>query len=67
MIPKAQRRHAQSIWVGIEIILANAAVQDLRLLVDFEDRGLVQFLENVTEAKHHDLVTDDQHAAVAIM
>ena len=67
MIPKFELGDAQALVVGVEIIGANAAVEDLGLLVDGEDLRLVQLLEDVAHAQDDDLVADDQDAAVAIV
>ncbi len=67
MVPQRQRRHAQALCVGVEIVGADAAVEHVGLLVDGEDLMFVEFLEDVAEAQHDDLVANDQHAPVAIM
>ena len=67
VVPQRQLGHAQALGVGLELIGADAAVEHVGLLVDGQDLRLVQLLEDVAHAQHHDLVADDQHAAVAIM
>ena len=59
--------HAHALRVRLELVRGDAAIEHLGLLVDAEDRRLVELLEDVAEAQHDDLVADDQHAPVAIM
>ena len=53
--------------VGLELIFADAAIDDVALLVDRQDLRLVQLLEDVAEAEHDDLVADDQHPPVGMV
>src|SRR5436190_1055581 len=59
--------HAGLGVVGLEIIFAYAAIDDVALAVDRQDLRLVELLEDVAKAQDDDLVADDQDAAVGMM
>src|SRR4029079_9039055 len=67
IIPEYKLRHAKALGVRLELICANAAIEDLGLLVDFQDLLLIELFQDVAHAQDNDLVTDDGNAPVAIM
>ena len=62
-----QLGHAELGVVGLELIFADAAIDDVARLVDRQDLRLVHLLEDVAQAQHHDLVADDQHPPVGMV
>ena len=51
MIPQRERRYAQAVRVLFEIVGANAAIEDVGLVVDVKDRRFVERFEDVAEAQ----------------
>src|SRR2546423_2924699 len=51
----------------IMLVERDRAVGDLLLLVDGQQLGLGQMLDDVAHAQHHDRVADDEYALAAIL
>ena len=67
MVPQAERRNAQGLFVGREVVGGDSAVENFGLLVDGENLAFGELVEDLTHAQHDDLMRDDEHALVRIM